>query len=82
MIKGLTEVMLVENESNKFKIIECVGGYDRTAEFATELSSGASEVFEGLHQLRMRTVISQLLLVKVRFQLNHLLFCTRKMSNG
>lgn len=48
VIKGLTEVMLVENESNKFKIIECVGGYDRTAEFATELSSGASEVFDGV----------------------------------
>lgn len=48
VIKGLTEVMLVENESNKFKIIECIGGYDRTAEFASALSTGASELFEGV----------------------------------
>ena len=37
VIKGLTEVMLVENERNKFKIIECVGGYDRTAEFGNRI---------------------------------------------
>ena len=48
VIKGLTEVMLVEKTSGKYKIVECIGGYDRTAEFADALSTGAAEVFTGV----------------------------------
>lgn len=48
VIKGLTEVMLVEETSGKYKIVECIGGYDRTAEFADALSTGAAEVFTGV----------------------------------
>lgn len=48
VIKGLTEIMLVEETSGKYKIVECIGGYDRTAEFADALSTGAAEVFTGV----------------------------------
>lgn len=48
VVKGLTEVMLVEETSGKYKIVECIGGYDRTAEFADALSTGAAEVFTGV----------------------------------
>ena len=66
VIKGLTEVMLVEELQNL--PLHCPQVHPR--------------YLKGLLLLRMRTVISKLLLVKVRFQLNHLLFCTRMMSNG
>ena len=48
VIKGLTEVMLVEASSGKYKVVECIGGYDRTAEFADALSTGAEQVFTGV----------------------------------
>lgn len=48
VLKGLTEVMLVEASSGKYKVVECVGGYDRTAEFADALSTGAEQVFTGV----------------------------------
>lgn len=48
VIKGLTEVMLIEASSGKYKVIECIGGYDRTAEFADALSTGAEQVFTGV----------------------------------
>lgn len=48
VVQGLTEVMLVEETSNKFKIVECIGGYDRTAEFASAMSTGATQIFTGV----------------------------------
>lgn len=48
VIKGLTEVMLVEASSGKYKVVECIGGYDRTAEFADALSTGAEQVLTGV----------------------------------
>lgn len=48
VVKGLTEVVLEEVSENTYKIIEVVGGYDRTAEFITAITSAATEVFEGV----------------------------------
>lgn len=45
---GLTEVKLVEQSSGKYKILECIGGYDRTAEFGSALSTNAEQVFNGV----------------------------------
>ena len=49
VIKGLTECSLVEtsHSSNKFKIVENVGGYDRTAEFGTVFAAAVSSVMTG-----------------------------------
>ncbi len=48
VVRGLTKVMFVEATSNKYKILELVGGYDRTAEFADALSTNAEHVFTGV----------------------------------
>ena len=49
VIKGLTECSLVEtsHSSKKFKIIENVGGYDRTPEFGTTFAAAVSSVMGG-----------------------------------
>lgn len=46
-IKGLTEVNLVEQSTGKFRVIEAVGGYDRTPEFGQILSTNATELLIG-----------------------------------
>lgn len=48
VVKGLTEVMLVETKSNEFRVIECVGGYDRTDEFGDAIADGAEAVLDGI----------------------------------
>ncbi len=48
VVRGLTEVMLVEETSGKYKVVESIGGYDRTAEFADALSTNAEQVFTGV----------------------------------
>ena len=47
-LNGLVSVDLVEAESGKYKIIETIGGYDRTAEFGAAIASGASTVLGGV----------------------------------
>lgn len=46
-IEGLTMVDLVGTASNKFKILETVGGYDRTAEFGSLIATNATNVLLG-----------------------------------
>lgn len=46
-VMGLTPVQLVEAEQGKFKILEKVGGYDRTAEFGADIASNAVSVLDG-----------------------------------
>jgi hypothetical protein len=47
-LEGLILVDLVETESGKYKIIETIGGYDRTAEFGQAVASGASSVLNNV----------------------------------
>ncbi len=47
-LEGLIPVDLVEAESGKYKIIETLGGYDRTEEFGATLASAAASVFNGV----------------------------------
>ena len=47
-LNGLVLVDLVETASGKYKIIETIGGYDRTAEFGASVASGASTVLNGV----------------------------------
>ena len=49
VIKGLTECSLVEtgSESGKYKIIENVGGYDRTPEFGSVFAAAVSSIMTG-----------------------------------
>ena len=45
--KGLTECQLVEISSGKYKIVEKMGGYDRTPEFGTVFASAVTEICTG-----------------------------------
>ena len=47
-LNGLVLVDLVETASGKYKLIETIGGYDRTAEFGTTIASAASSVLNGV----------------------------------
>ena len=47
-LNGLVLVDLVETVSGKYKIIETIGGYDRTAEFGATIASGAATVLNGV----------------------------------
>ena len=47
-LNGLVLVDLVESASGKYKIIETIGGYDRTAEFGAAVASGAATVLNGV----------------------------------
>ncbi len=47
-LNGLVSVDLVETASGKFKIIETIGGYDRTAEFGSVIATAASSVLNGV----------------------------------
>lgn len=47
-LEGLISVDLVEAESGKYKIIETIGGYDRTEEFGQAIASGASSVLNNV----------------------------------
>ena len=47
-LKGLVSVDLVETVSGKYKIIESIGGYDRTEEFGQAVASGASSVLNNV----------------------------------
>lgn len=47
-LEGLILVDLVETESGKYKIIETIGGYDRTAEFGQAVASDASSVLNNV----------------------------------
>lgn len=47
-LEGLVLVDLVETASGKYKLIETIGGYDRTAEFGAALASGAATVINGI----------------------------------
>ena len=49
VIKGLTECSLVETShaSKKYKIVENIGGYDRTAEFGNVFAAAVSSVMTG-----------------------------------
>lgn len=44
---GLVRVDLVATASNKYKVIESMGGYDRTAEFGPTIQSAANSVLSG-----------------------------------
>lgn len=46
-LKGLTEVFLVEETTGKFKIVEAVGGYDRTPEFGQLIATNAETLLTG-----------------------------------
>ena len=39
--------VLIEQSTGKFKVIEAVGGYDRTPEFGQILSTNATELLTG-----------------------------------
>ena len=47
-LTGLVLVDLVESVSGKYKVIESIGGYDRTPEFGAALASGAASVISGI----------------------------------
>ena len=47
-LNGLVLVDLVEAESGKYKIVETIGGYDRTAEFGSAVATAASSVLNGV----------------------------------
>lgn len=45
---GLTPVKVVSaGDSNKWKIVEAIGGLDRTSEFGAKISSSAADIFTG-----------------------------------
>ena len=44
----LTEVELVNTGTNKYKIVEKVGGYDLTAKYGTAIATAAATVFNGV----------------------------------
>lgn len=44
----LTEVELVNTGTNKYKIVEKVGGYDLTAKYGTVIATAAATVFNGV----------------------------------
>ena len=44
----LTEVELVSTGTNKYKIVEKVGGYDLTAQYGETIATEASSVFNGV----------------------------------
>lgn len=46
-LNGLVDVELVEVESGKYKLLEVGGGYDRTEEYGSALSSAATAAIEG-----------------------------------
>ena len=46
-LKGLTEVELVSKESNKYKLIEKIGGYDLTPLHGGAIAKAAAEVLNG-----------------------------------
>lgn len=45
--RGLTPVKFLKVDDNKYKIVEAVGGLDRTAEFGSKISTSASSVLKG-----------------------------------
>lgn len=47
-VTGLTNVSLVLVEGTKYKIIETIGGYDRTSEFGASLATNATTALEGV----------------------------------
>lgn len=47
-LRGLVDVKLVSTTNNKYKLIENIGGYDRTPEFGAILASKAAEVMENV----------------------------------
>ena len=46
-LKGLTEVLLVSKEANKYKLIEKIGGYDLTPLHGDTIAKAAAEVLNG-----------------------------------
>lgn len=46
-LKGLTEVVLVSKEANKYKLIEKIGGYDLTPLYGDAIVKAATEVLNG-----------------------------------
>ena len=47
-MNGLVPVDLVENAAGKFRVIESIGGYDRTEEFGAAIATGAASVLNGV----------------------------------
>lgn len=47
VLKGLTEVVLIKDADNKYKLVEKIGGYDVTAKFGEEIAKGAQTVLIG-----------------------------------
>ena len=47
-LNGLVPVDLVENAAGKFRVIESIGGYDRTEEFGAAIATGAASVLNGV----------------------------------
>ena len=48
-VKGLVDVVLQKLEAeNTYKIVEVVGGYDRTEEFGSLIADGAAEVMNNV----------------------------------
>lgn len=47
-LNGLVHVDLVETAAGKYKIIETIGGYDRTAEFGPTIATAAASVLNGV----------------------------------
>lgn len=47
-LKGLTEVLLVSKEANKYKLIEKIGGYDLTPLYGDPIAQAAAEVLDGV----------------------------------
>lgn len=47
-LEGLTPVQLVESVSGKYKIIEVIGAFDRTAEYGAAIAEAATSVLDGV----------------------------------
>ena len=47
-LNGLVHVDLVETAAGKYKIIETIGGYDRTAEFGPTIATAAASALNGV----------------------------------
>jgi hypothetical protein len=46
-LTGLVSVDVIRTEAHKYKIVETIGGYDRTAEFGTAIATAGTTVCEG-----------------------------------
>jgi len=46
-LEGLVKIDVISAGTNKWKVVETVGGYDRTAELGSAIATGASTVLQG-----------------------------------